>query len=127
MVSIPPHTSHRLQPLDVTFFGPLKNSYSRQCNLFLKSKITNSQFEDKITPYDVAEIFKLAYTQVANVEKGVSGFAACGIFPLNPDKFSEDDFAASNNLKDMDNSQHSDLTIVNNQPLDHSSPQKKKD
>ncbi|KAJ3661675.1 hypothetical protein Zmor_006062 [Zophobas morio] len=24
MVSIPPHTSHRLQPLDVTFFGPLK-------------------------------------------------------------------------------------------------------
>lgn len=98
MVSIPPHTSHKLQPLDVTFFAALKNAYSRHCNSFLKSKITNSEFEDKITPYDVAEIFKLAYDQVANIEKAVSGFKACGIFPLNCDKFTEDDFAPADNL-----------------------------
>ncbi|KAJ4429039.1 hypothetical protein ANN_26035 [Periplaneta americana] len=33
VVSIPPHTSHRVQPLDVTFFGPLKKAYSRECDL----------------------------------------------------------------------------------------------
>ncbi|XP_030767529.1 uncharacterized protein LOC115891239 [Sitophilus oryzae] len=92
MVSIPPHTSHKLQPLDLTFFAPLKNAYSRQCNLFLKSKISDEQKENKLTPYDVAEIFRLAYEQVANVEKGASGFSAAGIFPLNPEKFTEDDF-----------------------------------
>ncbi|XP_030752254.1 uncharacterized protein LOC115879492 [Sitophilus oryzae] len=92
MVSIPPHTSHKWQPLDLTFFAPLKNAYSRQCNLFLKSKISDEQKENKLTPYDVAEIFRLAYEQVANVEKGVSSFSAAGIFPLNPEKFTEDDF-----------------------------------
>lgn len=98
MVSIPPHTSHRLQPLDVTFFAALKNAYSRHCNSFLKSKIRNSEYENKISPYDVAEVFKLAYDQVANIEKAVSGFQVCGIFPLNSDKFTEDDFAPANNM-----------------------------
>ncbi|KAB0795413.1 hypothetical protein PPYR_12252 [Photinus pyralis] len=98
MVSIPPHTSHKLQPLDLTFFGPLKNAYSRQCNLFLKRKISNPQEGNTLTPYDVAEIFKVAYEQVANVEKGVSGFAAAGIYPLNSEKFSEEDFAPADSF-----------------------------
>lgn len=28
MLSFPPHTSHKLQPLDLTVFGSLKKSYS---------------------------------------------------------------------------------------------------
>lgn len=36
MLSLPPHTSHRMQPLDVTFYGPLKAAYKRECDLFLK-------------------------------------------------------------------------------------------
>jgi len=27
MISLPPHTTHRLQPLDVTFFGPMGKFY----------------------------------------------------------------------------------------------------
>ena len=30
MLTVPSHTSHRLQPLDVTFLGPLKNAYNRE-------------------------------------------------------------------------------------------------
>lgn len=56
--------------------------------------------ENKVTPYDIAEIFKLAYEQVANVEKGVSGFLAAGICPLNPEKFDENDFAPAENFID---------------------------
>ncbi|KAG5876471.1 hypothetical protein JTB14_028948 [Gonioctena quinquepunctata] len=100
MVSIPPHTPHRLQPLDVTFFGPFKNSFSQQCHLFLKSKIYNSDFENKVTPYDLAEIFKLAYEKVANIDKGVSGFKTCGIFPVDPTKFSDSDFAPAENFNE---------------------------
>ena len=31
ILTIPPHTSHRLQPLDRTFFGPLKTLYHKEC------------------------------------------------------------------------------------------------
>jgi hypothetical protein len=32
IVCFSPHTSHRLQPLDVSFFGPLKSAYSAECD-----------------------------------------------------------------------------------------------
>lgn len=47
----------------------------------------------------MVEIFKLAYDQVANIEKALSGFQACSTFPFNSDKFTEDDFAPADNMK----------------------------
>jgi hypothetical protein len=64
VVSIPPHTSHRLQPLDVTFYGPLKAVFHRESDLFIKTKGSG-----KITPYDLAGIFNKAYSQVATIAK----------------------------------------------------------
>lgn len=87
IVSIPPHTSHRLQPLDISFFGPLKNAFNRECDNFLKSHVYH-----RITPYDIAGIFNQAYMTVATIEKGVSGFSKSGIYPFQPNKFTEDDF-----------------------------------
>lgn len=87
MLSLPPHSSHRMQPLDVTFFGPLKGAYHKECDLFIKSH--NLQ---KITPYEIAGLFNKAYIKVASVEKGISGFQATGIFPMNPGKFTDEDF-----------------------------------
>lgn len=87
MVSLPPHTSHKLQPLDLTFFGPLKNALNRECDLYLRSHA-----HEKITHYELASIFNRAYVRTATMEKGISGFRAAGIWPLDPNKFSEDDF-----------------------------------
>lgn len=87
VVTIPPHTSHRLQPLDVTFYSSLKSAFGRECDSFMKSHPLT-----KITPYELASIFNKAYIRVSNIEKGVSGFKSTGIFPLDTDKFSEDDF-----------------------------------
>lgn len=89
IVSLPPHTSHRLQPLDVSFYGPLKTAFNRECGLFLKA---HSNTQTKITQYDLAEIFNRAYIRTATLEKGVSGFQSAGIYPLNPNKFNRDDF-----------------------------------
>ncbi|XP_063217110.1 uncharacterized protein LOC134527951 [Bacillus rossius redtenbacheri] len=88
MITIPPHTSHRLQPLDLTFFGPLKNAYNRECDLFIKGNAFKRIRED-----DVAMLFNKAFMRVATIEKGVSGFSAAGIYPMNLDKFSKDDFS----------------------------------
>lgn len=62
MLSIPPHSSHRMQPLDVKFFGPLKKAFKKECDLFIKS-----QALIKITPYDLAEIFNKAYSSIATI------------------------------------------------------------
>lgn len=90
MLSIPPHSSHRIQPLDVSFYGPLKVAYRQECNRHMKTHLMS-----KITPYDVAGLFNKAYAQVANISKGEAGFRATGIYPLNPNVFTDQDFLAA--------------------------------
>lgn len=94
MLSLPPHTSHRMQPLDVSFFGPFKAAYKRECDAFLKSHLA-----EKITPYEVASLVRRAFNNVASISKGESGFRSTGIFPLNPEIFTEEDFIAAELLQ----------------------------
>lgn len=49
----------------------------------------------KITPYDLAELFNRAYSIVATIQKGISGFATTDIFPLNPNIFTDEDYLAA--------------------------------
>ena len=49
----------------------------------------------RISFYDVGEIFAFAYNRSATIEKTVSGFRACGLWPFNDKIFSNDDFVAS--------------------------------
>ena len=37
MLTMPPHSSHMIQPLDVTFFGPFKTYYSQACDNWVVS------------------------------------------------------------------------------------------
>lgn len=90
MISLPPHTSHRMQPLDCCFYGPLKCQYARECDKWM----TNHPAK-RISVYDVMELFGKAFLQVATLEKAVRGFNVTGIYPLNPDIFSETDFLPS--------------------------------
>ncbi|XP_030766209.1 uncharacterized protein LOC115890186 [Sitophilus oryzae] len=87
MLSFPPHTSHKLQPLDLTVFGRLKSAYSNECSLFMRQNI-----HQKITPYDVAEIFNRAFIHVATIEKVQKGFEVSGIVPYRPNVFTDEDF-----------------------------------
>lgn len=51
LLTLPPHTSHKLQPLDRTVYGPLKSYYNSGC----QSWLTNNPGK-RITIYDVSEI-----------------------------------------------------------------------
>ncbi|CAI6357458.1 unnamed protein product [Macrosiphum euphorbiae] len=97
IATLQPHTSHKLQPLDLTFFGPLKTTFNRECGLFLKAHP-----HEKITMYDLASLFNKSYTKVATMDKGLSGFNSAGIFPLNTDKFTADDFAPAQELREVE-------------------------
>lgn len=97
MVTIPPHTSHKLQPLDLTFFSPLKTAFNRECDLHMKTHVN-----EKKTPYDLAELFNRAFLKVATMEKAVSGFRSVGVCPLNPDKFQPTDFEPAEHFREID-------------------------
>lgn len=79
MLTLPPHTSHRLQPLDLTYFGPIKTAYNQECENHMADR-----FGQSITQYDIVELFTNAFNRCSNLEKAASGFRAAGIYPLRP-------------------------------------------
>ena len=101
MISLPPHTTHRMQPLDKTFFGPLKGAYNKVCDQWMLSHLGQ-----RITCYDQAGLFGAAYNTVASVGKAVSGFQSTGIWPPNEDIFTDDYFAPSLMTQNEDQVQH---------------------
>ena len=92
------HCSHRLHPLDVTFYSTLKGAFKKECDLYMKMHRLV-----RITPYDLAGLFNQAYSRVATIAVAVAGFKGTGIYPLNPNVFTDDDFCAADIFIDRQN------------------------
>ena len=88
MLTIPPHTSHRLQPLDKTVFGPFKSSYNRSMDGWLRSNPGKT-----VTIYEIPSLVKEAQLSAMTTRNILSGFQHTGIFPFNRELFTEADFA----------------------------------
>lgn len=84
LLSLPPHTSHRMQPLDLTYFGPLKTAYNKECDLYMASNVGR-----KITQYEIVQLFAKSFNRISNIEKAAKGFQAAGIWPIDPNKFDD--------------------------------------
>nr|XP_039257916.1 tigger transposable element-derived protein 6-like [Styela clava] len=82
MLTLPPHTSHRLQPLDKTVYGPFKASYNRAMESWLRSHAGKT-----VTIYDVPGIVKEAQMSAMTSRNILSGFQSTGIYPFNRDIF----------------------------------------
>lgn len=90
LLTFPPHCSHRLQPLDLSVFGPFKKYYNNACNRWM----TNHP-GSVISIYDVAELVGDAFPKAFNVQNINSGFRKAGICPFNDDIFTDADFLPS--------------------------------
>ena len=88
MLTLPPHTSHKLQPLDRTVFGPFKKGYNRAADAWLRSNPGKT-----VTIYDIPELVKEAQMISMTPRNVLSGFKSTGISPFNRDLFTEIDFA----------------------------------
>ncbi|GBP07644.1 hypothetical protein EVAR_2768_1 [Eumeta japonica] len=87
-LSFPPHTSHKLQPLDVGVFGPFK----------AKLKVAFNDWHinhpgKALTIYDIPNLSKLAFFESFNAKNITNAFAKPGIIPFNRLAFSEEDFS----------------------------------
>ena len=90
MLSFPPHCSHKLQPLDRSVYFPLKKFFNTQGDAWCSSHPGRTmQILD--IPSLCFTAFPLAMTPV-NIQ---SGFRVTGIYPLNRNVFSADEFLPS--------------------------------
>ena len=102
LLTLPPHTSNRLQPLDVSFFGPLKAYYNKEIDKWMLRHPGK-----RATDFDICILFSPAYLKTASVERAAVGFNKMGICPYDPEVFDYCDYVPS---------------LVTDRPLDSSSP-----
>ena len=76
MLTFPPHCTHRLQPLDRTFFRLLKAGYLRECDNWMTCHKGRP-----ITQFDVIKLFSKAYNTSPTVASASNGFSAAGLWP----------------------------------------------
>jgi hypothetical protein len=76
----PPHSTHRLQPLDIGLFSPLSTYYSQAIDRLL----SESQGLVRITKRDFWPLFYEAWEKAFHTQNVRSAWEAAGLYPLNP-------------------------------------------
>ncbi|XP_064639786.1 uncharacterized protein LOC135495254 [Lineus longissimus] len=93
ILSFPPHCTHKLQPLDRSFFKSLKNNYNDEVHRWLKEHRGIGLSQNKIP-----ELVNKAYKKTASLANAVNGFRVAGLVPPNEDIFTDEDFYASDQI-----------------------------
>ena len=98
MLTIPAHTSHYLQPLDRTFYGPFKTAFGVAMNGWMRSHPGRI-----VTIYDVPSLVAEAQLHSPTIRNIQNGFHVLGIQPYNRNFFTDEDFAPAEitNCPDM--------------------------
>jgi DDE superfamily endonuclease len=79
---LPPHSTHRLQPLDVGIFSPLANAYSTEINEYVHKTCGFSRVTKRI----FWPLFRSAWEAAITKSNIKSAFATTGINPICPEK-----------------------------------------
>lgn len=90
ILCLPPHCSHRMQPLDVSCMAPLSTFYSQEVECFLRNHPGRV-----VTVYQIAEIFGKAYLRASIPSNAINGFRKTGIYPVDRNVFTEEMFSAA--------------------------------
>jgi hypothetical protein len=76
----PPHSTHRLQPLDVSLFSPLATYYSQELDNWIQA----TQGLCKMNKRQFYKLFKPAYKKAFSEKNIWSGWEQTGLHPFNP-------------------------------------------
>lgn len=90
LMTFPPHTTNKLQPLDVSVYGPLKTFYNNSCNNWHLANPGKT-----IGLYDIGELSAQAITRALNPENILSGYKRTGIQPFDDNIFKDNEFLPS--------------------------------
>ncbi|CAG5055147.1 unnamed protein product [Parnassius apollo] len=87
LLSLPAHTSNKLQPLDTSFFRPLSCYYIDETEKWLRTNPGR-----RVTVFQISMLFGKAYARAASIATAESGFRSTGIYPFNKDIFQDYEF-----------------------------------
>lgn len=90
ILTVPPHSTGKLQPLDVGVFGPFKTAYNKAVDSWMMRNPGKT-----FSIYEVASCVKEAHMKAMTPANICAAFKATGIFPFNRDVFTDLDFAPS--------------------------------
>lgn len=90
ILTLPPHSSHKMQPLDIAVFFPFKNYYNAELDNWLIRNPGRT-----VSIYDIAACVAVAFDRAMKPDTIKSGFKKSGIFPFDDQVFTEDDFLSS--------------------------------
>jgi hypothetical protein len=79
-ICMPPHSSHLLQPLDVSCFAVLKRQYGQLVEQRMRLGFNHIDKIDFLTAFPEARLMAYKAETIRN------GFAAAGLVPLDPDR-----------------------------------------
>nr|CAI5839754.1 unnamed protein product [Callosobruchus analis] len=88
LFTVPPHTTNKLQPLDVGINGPFKTYMAKAEHDWLLSNPGKV-----ITIRHLARLAKIAYEKAYTIKNITSSFQATGLWPVNSLVFADDEFA----------------------------------
>ena len=86
VLCLPPHTTHVSQPLDVSFFAPLKSYWSNACHQYVQENPGRV-----ITKYQFSPLFSATWYKAIKPVNLLSGFKKVGICPFNVDAIKSPD------------------------------------
>lgn len=90
MLSFPPHCTHMLQPLDVGVNGPFKTYCAKAQDNWLRNNPGKT-----MSIYEIPGIVKTAWPLAASPSNIINAFKKTGVYPYNPQIFTDEDFAPS--------------------------------
>lgn len=90
VLTLHPHTTAKMQPLDVGLYGPFKVFYNSAIDSWLMRNPGK-----QMTIYNVAECVGQAYVKSMTPINITSAFRKCGIFPFDANIFTDIDFMPS--------------------------------
>ncbi|KAL6153674.1 hypothetical protein ACJBU6_06979 [Exserohilum turcicum] len=95
----PPHSTHTLQPLDVSMFKPLSTAYSNEVSAFMD----RSQGLTSMSKRDFLPLFQAAWQASFKEKTILNAFKATGLSPFNPEVILQR-FPISDPMSDSDSS-----------------------
>ncbi|XP_047139062.1 uncharacterized protein LOC124814980 [Hydra vulgaris] len=116
MLSFPSQYSHKLQPLDVSVFGPFKKYLSVAQDAWLRNNPGKA-----ITIYDTPKIVSDSLPLAITCTNITKGFQKTGVYPYSANIFADDDFLPSfvtdriepaNLVSELSHVAHSEVCLI---------------
>lgn len=118
IITLYPHSTHIIQPLDIAYFHPLKDIYKKKAVPAWK----NANNDRRIKKEDFPRVLEMAVNLFENEKNAiVNGFRAAGLSPFNPDAVDYNALLKGQNKKDK---QVESVQHEKNEPVEQKQMQK---